>query len=329
MTTTRRLSITLLAAGALALLSAFGPTTPTDDRWQRLLKMPLEERLLLDRTLDRLASLPRSEQAAVRELDRRLAAESMEDRENYLAAVRRYQTWYLGLTAEQRDQLQAADTPERRMALALKIRADQRSTSRPPASFFQRIETGGVSPFDQARVIRAWHKATPEQRNGVVAKPEGERRAEVVHLFKTLKVEPLQHPTEAEVDELFERAMKTKRYDLPKKAEAAKAPNLRDPKRRLAEHYYFVENPPARVTVDHLAEFHKALPPWIRSGFEALPPTEARRRLTILYRLVFPAGSEMKPLTPGPNSATTPEPPNSPPKPQPPQSKPLGQQPPL
>ena len=39
--------------------------------------------------------------------------------------------------------------------------------------------------------------------------------------------------------------------------------------------------------------FEAALPPWYRGEFDHLPPEEARRRLTILYRLVYPFPSDM------------------------------------
>src|SRR5207249_3597766 len=75
-----------------------------------------------------------------------------------------------------------------------------------------------------------------------------------------------------------------------KKADPTKHEKM---KRRIAAHYYFLEKPPAAVDPSHLMRFQAALPPWSRGEFDHLPPEEARRRLTILYRLIFPAPGEM------------------------------------
>ncbi len=50
------------------------------------------------------------------------------------------------------------------------------------------------------------------------------------------------------------------------------------------------------VKSDRLAAFVAAFPTFIQSSFEQYPPDEAQRRLTIVYRLVFPPGEEMKPV---------------------------------
>ena len=69
--------------------------------------------------------------------------------------------------------------------------------------------------------------------------------------------------------------------------------------RRQAINYYFSEHPPKSVTPERLSEFLAAFPPWLQSAFDPHPPEEAQRRLTIVYRLVFPHPSEIK-LSPKP-----------------------------
>ena len=59
-------------------------------------------------------------------------------------------------------------------------------------------------------------------------------------------------------------------------------------KRRAAANYYFLEKPPAAVEPGRLMRFEAALPRWYRGEFDHLPPEEARCRLTILYRLIYP-----------------------------------------
>ena len=65
--------------------------------------------------------------------------------------------------------------------------------------------------------------------------------------------------------------------------------------RRQAINYYFLEHPPKSVTPERLADFLAAFPPWLQSAFDTHPPDEAQRRLTIVYRLVFPHPAEIKP----------------------------------
>ncbi len=89
-------------------------------------------------------------------------------------------------------------------------------------------------------------------------------------------------------------------------------------RRRLAENYYFIEHPPETVDPENLLRFETALPSWFRPSFDPLPPDEARRRLTILYRLVYPHPQEM-PVEKAPRPSPRPRPPRrSPPSPSPP-----------
>jgi hypothetical protein len=99
----------------------------------------------------------------------------------------------------------------------------------------------------------------------------------------------------------------------------------------LAGNYYFIENPPdKKVEPSNLFRFLAALPKWISESYTYLPPEEARRRLTILYRLLYPTGemplSGSAPLPPGapPTESTGKEEPVSPrPAPAPPDVAPF------
>jgi hypothetical protein len=64
--------------------------------------------------------------------------------------------------------------------------------------------------------------------------------------------------------------------------------------RRQAINYYFIQHRPPAVLPERLADFVAAFPPWLQNAFDPYPPDEARRRLTIVYRLVFPSPAEMK-----------------------------------
>ena len=64
----------------------------------------------------------------------------------------------------------------------------------------------------------------------------------------------------------------------------------------LAGNYYFIENEPKKVEPSNLFRFLSILPKVISESFTYLPPEEARRRLTILYRLLYPYPGEMPAL---------------------------------
>jgi hypothetical protein len=48
-----------------------------------------------------------------------------------------------------------------------------------------------------------------------------------------------------------------------------------------------------KVSPENLQRFEAALPPWARESLDPLPPDAARKRLKVLYRLVFPPGLEL------------------------------------
>ena len=74
----------------------------------------------------------------------------------------------------------------------------------------------------------------------------------------------------------------------------------------LAGNYHFIVNSPVKVEPRYLFRFLSTLPKGISESFTYLPPEEARRRLTILYRLIYPFPGEMDP------SGNTSNPPGAP-----------------
>ncbi len=96
-------------------------------------------------------------------------------------------------------------------------------------------------------------------------------------------------PAEAEGDAVKAEATR-------KAAEARK--RLVNPLHQLAESLYFTEHPPHSVTAAHLAQFEAEIPGWLRATFDSLPPDDARRRLTVLYRQIYPPGQEIPPPAP-------------------------------
>ena len=262
--------------------------------------MPREQRLLLSAKLKEFDALSPAEQAEVREFDRTLAAEPESEREGYYAVLRRYHLWVRSLPESQRERLNATP-PEKRMAMVAKLRAEEQQET-PRDSLIQLADFGSVSPFDLARRIKIWMSLNEAQKSAVSKLPEGERRPRLQELGKELKIGPIGRPSVKESTEIYERAIQMPRYAWfksleskkqdPKKTEIRKQAEL---KHRLVDHHYFVEHPSGKVRPDNLLLFDRALPRWVRDGFDSLPPEEARRRLTILYRLVFPEGTEIKP----------------------------------
>jgi hypothetical protein len=263
-----------------------------DENWQRLRSMPPEQRQVLAENLKKFDALDRNQKAAIRELDERIAKLPAENRMNYDSVLRRYHLWVQSLPREQQDALRATP-PGERMALVRKLRAEGRSTSQMTTpSFLEIADLNAPSPFDAASRLKIWFELPPEQRAEVEWMPPVERRDRLTELGKKAKVTPTHRLSKAEEDDLLKRFQsnpllkeRMNRVGEAKKDEAAR--------RRIADHFYFIENPPEEVAPENLMRFDAALPSWYRSAFDHLPPEEATRRLTILYRLVYPAPKEM------------------------------------
>ena len=75
--------------------------------------------------------------------------------------------------------------------------------------------------------------------------------------------------------------------------------------RRLAINLYLLsQDPPRPVAAEQLDAFFAAMPPWVRTTFDSFPADEARRRLTLVYRLVFPYPEEFQAAEAGSPSRT-------------------------
>jgi hypothetical protein len=260
-------------------------------------------------------ALGRTEKAAIRSLDARIAQLPAADRASYWSVLRRYHQWVQGLSQEQRSELNSAP-PNQRMRLVTQFRAEERTNAEGATIplFLQVVDFTVMSPFESAHRLKAWFDLTPEKRAEIEKLPSTlEQKKRLVELSQQVKLGHVIRPSKAE-----EEALLAKIEELPqlknwmtyplKKADPTKQEKV---KRRMADNYYFVVHPPPSVDPGNLMRFEAALPRWYRDQFEYLPPEEARRRLTILYRLVFPAGTEMPQMkAPGP-PRTSPEPPRS------------------
>lgn len=311
-----------LAIPALALIGALtlpgpAPIANAPDGWTRLGAMPQELRSHLANQLKAFDLLSRDEKDSVRALDREIASEPEENRVAYYGVLRRYHLWVQSLPEAQRNELNAAP-PASRFALVSKLVAEREGRDQPESSFFHYSDFGGVSPFDLAARIQVWLKLNDAQKSEVVKLAVPDRAKRMTQYVHEMKIQ-VPRPSESETEAIYQRSLESGRFPFLKKAEEKKKQsNL---KHRFVDNYYFVEHPPAKVSPDNLLQFERALPVWLRNGFDTLPPEEARRRLTILYRLVYPRAeieavgkSLIAPAPPRPVSkpGATPPPPPTP-----------------
>ncbi len=307
-----------LAISALAtiLLAAVDP----ERNMARIKAMPIEERQRLVENLRKfdLLYVPR-EQQALRELDRHLDELEPDRRAQYLAVLRRYHNWLNKLPDAKRDELRTT-SPSERMALIKKLLVDNPVPRADTPQFLKVTDMGDYSPFELAAIFKIWQVLTPDQRQQVdrMVNPVNRRS------FFTKFAERKSIPREIVPPDFAEPSWITRMQgflqktrpgilraveDVEKKKKDAAAVEF---VRRLAINHYFAENPVSEVSPERLAQFLAGYPNWVQSTFDSYPPDEARRRLTIAYRLVFPHPAEIPPATKkaagGPNSGVAPAP---------------------
>ncbi len=302
LTLSRRLAITAIGLFATLTFVGLAPVPEVAGNWERLRGMPPELRSHLANQLREFSLLDHTEQEAVRTLDRKIAAEPEEDRGTDFAVLRRYHLWLQTLAEVQRAEL-AATPPSKRMALVTKFLADRKAADKTESSFYHYADFNDASPFDLAQRIEAWFKLTEAQQAELARLPEADRLKRMNQYAREFKINVARPPL-TEMDTLYHRALGSNRFPYLKKAEETKKQVTL--KHRFVDNYYFVEHPPAKVSPDKLLQFNHALPYWVRGSFDTFPPDEARRRLTILYRLIYPQGempdSIKVPASPAPSS---------------------------
>ncbi len=294
---------------SLALVSvlAFTPSARADEQanWERLRSMPRDQRAALLDELKRFDALKPEEQKAIRALDEKMASLPAEDQVRYRSVLRRYHLWLQNLTDAQRSQLSTA-SPDARLKLVSEFRKKQSEAGSQEFSqtILQLADFGVLPPIETAHQIRIWQKCSPEERKKLEKLTNtAELKTQLNDLGKTYglrRAEPLL--SKMDDDALYTRLeayLQSKgvaSFLVPKGAEKTykKREGVKDlRKRALVENYYFILNPPAPVSAENLWRFDASLPSWIRSSFDHLPSIETRRRLTILYRLLYPPGEEM------------------------------------
>jgi hypothetical protein len=258
----------------------------------RLRTLPREERLVLAKNLNRFDLLSSSEQAALRTLDSQLTRLPADDRTRLMSLLQCYHLWILGLPEAKRKELAAA-SGDARLALVQQSR-DQTRAQKGPRNAFLLTQFAWLSPislFETSHLIKIWLNLKPEEQAKIEKTAPAERGKKLHELGPYVGVPQEKRPSVAEWDKV--RKHINSKENLKKRFDALKAQAKDNQARRLMEAHYFLDNEPAPVALRKLLQFESALPSWFRDQYSLLPPEAARRRLTILYRLVFPEGQEM------------------------------------
>jgi hypothetical protein len=294
-------SLAAIVALALVLVAA---GVELDENWARLQAMPREARARLVENLQKFDLVLTSEkQKELRDLDGRIFALPPEKRTEFLAAMRRYHNWLGKLPQNRRDEVLSV-APADRMTAIRKLAAQQHPVPRADTPRFLRInDPGEFSPLELAAIFKIWHALSPVERQQLEHVPLGPTR--YAALFKLGDAREI--PREIKPDD-FDPARWITRIEkaktpLPAKQSIEQLPKKQQQRwaqivRRQAINLYFVENAPAPVRSERLAQFAATFPAWVEATFQSYAPDEARRRLTIVYRLVFPPGTEIKPVPP-------------------------------
>lgn len=317
----------ILLAGLLPAASAEEP----EANLARLRTMSREHRESLSKTLDAFDGLGREERDAIRDLDAKLAGLDSETRARYLAVLRRYHVFLQNLPEAKRKALEAEPDPSRKLAMIAAIRAEQKASSgdAPPlGNAIQISELSRIRLRALARELVVWFSLDPKQdakdrdEFGRMKDPATRkqfarslvRKKNLTAKIREEEAEFLEAEAAVRKDLLKVVAEQAKAEAQKRKAALADGGSALENARRAAvykleEVQVFRQLDGQTVDPANLARFEAALPPWARESMDALPPDAARRRLKILYRLVFPAGTELPtPKPPEPAKSKGPRP---------------------
>ena len=321
---TENLKSGLLRSRALGLVvgilivAAAGAASLDENRSRFLLSSTVARRELAESLRRFDHDLTDEEQQTLRSIDDRLNSLPSSQRDAYFAVLRRYHNWLDGLPERVRDGLLAKPADQRLAAikpLIAKYPLPDVQT-RSPVDF---IQTGGTGVFEVASLCKTWLALSPEERKKVDAVAQGSRRSELHRLGRDhdipLELKPADFDEAAWIARAEDRLKDIggggdRQKDWIAKLEARISESAIKRKEsgklrprpflhRLAVNLYVQEHtPPPAVDPGRLTQFFAATPSWVQSTFNAFPSEEARRRLTLIYRLIYPAPQEFTPMAP-------------------------------
>jgi hypothetical protein len=286
---------------ALAALAA-SPAAPTDEaeNYRQLQAMPRERRIALSENLERFDKLGPAEQASIRKLDAELSRLDPVEQARYRSLLRRYHLWANGLTADQKEQLNAAGSPEARFNLARKFRLKELEAGKTgPRVFGVRTgDCGLVGPYEAAHLLRIWNRLTPvakvviekhQERGRLIAEIRAKAKEVGVANQPFSRSEEDLYSVRLEADEEFKKLV----GPLLKQSTKKGAPSPKLPEHQFAEFLYFGDHKPKPISQKNLERFSASCPAWFHAMLDSLSPDDARSYLTILYRLLYPEPTEM------------------------------------
>jgi len=322
------------AVVALAILAGAAMLDENRARYLRLPPAVRGELLEALRRFDR--ELRPEQQRAARAIDERLNSMAPEERDAHLAVLRRYHNWLASLSEKARDDLLSRPTTERldRMRSLFAKYPPPSAAARSPLDF---IQTGGTGIFEVASLCKTWVAISPRDRARIDGLPVGDRLEELRRLGREREIPRELVPddfsleswidrAEARVKELRDGATNPSdwigklegRINAAAERQAEGRPRVPPFLHRLAVNLYLQEHKPAHpVDPIRLSRFLEAMPAWIQSTFHPFPSDEAKKRLTLVYRLVFPHPEEFQSLAGG-RPSPAPAPPAAPGQPGPP-----------
>jgi hypothetical protein len=314
----RRADLGDRAARVLTLALILGAAPPPDQAVQRLSAMSSQRRATLAANLERFDRLFTPEQQrAIRELDAELWRLPEVERSRYFAVLRRYAHWVRTLPEHLREELSGLP-PSERMKRVREIAETHPPPNGRTSDWIQLAEIGGIPPFELAALYRIWQVLTPAERREVDALPAGSLRQERLlkigrqrglpgeirppdyneaewiakaesRLTAIRGIDPELRRLLTKIDARLENLIAKRKQERGEVGAPIFA-------KRLAANLYYLDNPVEhRVTGDRLAGFLQSMPSWLRPIYDSLPADEARRRLTIVYRLVYPYPQEWRP----------------------------------
>lgn len=278
--------------------------------------MPVEQRQALAKKLKQFDSLSQDAQASLRLLDSQLSELEPALRARYLDTLRRYHLWRLRLSEEQRRKLDAA-SPDKRLELVKQLRSQVPPIASPNESINQiQVGLSATSLKETTFLLRTWGQLDKAERKQVeAAKDLGSRLKLMESLAARHGIQKFagSDDTQFAIDlDRLEKAF-AKRIEANSKASASKRKT--DPRKLLeglalkkSDLRFLRNHEPGRIDQSRLERFEKQIPDWIRETMDSLPPDAARRRLRVLYRLVYPTEEIAEPPSNSePNASKAPE----------------------
>ena len=278
--------------------------------------MSRDQRALLSKNLEEFDALDANQKTAIRDLDQRLSEVEPETRARYIAVLRRYHVFLANLPEPTRKTLEAQTDPAEKLKMIAAIRAEQAAKASanpsPFADAFQISELSRVRLRALAKELVVWFSLDPKADSKDRSEfgrlsDASKRRAFARSLIQRRKLnakiqeeqEDFREASASVGNEHAKVVLEQAKTEAFKRKGAQPDPATKTDRARefavmrLDEIQVIRTLESETVSPENLERFEAALPAWARESMDALPPDAARRRIKILYRLVFPTGTEM------------------------------------